>query len=106
VKFAKVTALLSAVWTILCGAVIIGWQVFFGGTDAYRLSSIVEHLKSNDADIYVTASFNTSAELTIKQAIAQRVLEIPAFVPLLLGAALLLIFYRWLAVIEKKASKS
>ena len=106
VKFAKMTALFSAVWTVLCTATLIGWQAFSGVTDAYRLSSIVDRLKSNDNGVYSTASLNTSAGLTIKQQIADWLLEIPAIVPLLVVAAMLLAFHRWLAVIENEVSKN
>jgi hypothetical protein len=109
VKFAKITALLSAVWTILCAAIIVGLQVTSlirnGVWDAYQLSSIIKSLKSGQNITYVTASSDRFAmDLTIKQVMADWFLEIPAIVPLLIVAALLLGFYLRLAVIEKEAS--
>jgi len=101
------TALFSAVWTGLCAATLAGWQASSGVSDAYRLSSIIEAVKSNHNSIYDTASADTvETELTIPQVIVQWLLEIPSIVPLLVVAAILLAFYRWLAVIEKEASQN
>ena len=103
VQFAKITALLSAVWTILCAALIIGLQVFSGEWNAYRLSSVIESLKRDQNSVYVTASSNKSeTEWTI----ADWLLELPAIVPLLIIAALLLAFYLRLAVLAKEAPKN
>ena len=110
-KFAKVTALLSAVWTILCAVMIVGMQVTSwlgnGVWDTYRLSSILKKLKSDQNITYVTASAHKfETELTIKQVIADWLLGIPAIVPLLIVAALYLAFYLRLAAIEKEASEN
>jgi|ERR1700730_14874499 len=111
VKFAKMTVLLSAGWTILCAATIVVMQVTFwirnGVWDTYRLSSILKNLKSDQSSKYVTASADKfGTELTIKQVIADWLLGIPAIVPLLIVAALHLAFYLRLAAIEKEASKN
>ena len=102
VKLTKVTALLSAGWTILCAVMIIGWQVSSGVEDSSRLSSIVKILKSDQKSTYVTAnSTEYTGALTTNQVMIDWLLQIPALVPLVIVAALLLLFYRRLAVIEK-----
>jgi hypothetical protein len=106
VKFAKMTALLSAGWTILCAATIVVMQVTSwirnGVWDTYRLSSILKNLKGNHDTTYVTASADKfGTELTIKQGIADWLLGMPAILPLLIVAALHLAFYLRLAAIEK-----
>jgi hypothetical protein len=104
-KFTKLIALLSAAWTALCGAMIIVWQASSGAGDVYRLSSVIEAVKRNP--VYVAASSNElETESTIGQEITDWLLALPAIVPLLMAAALLLSFYRWLAVVEKEASKN
>src|ERR1700730_16091291 len=86
VKFAKMTALLSAGWTILCAATIVVMQVTSwirnGVWDTYRLSSILKNLKSDQNIKYVTAGVDKfETELTIKQLLADSLLDIPAVVP-------------------------
>src|ERR1700730_12093478 len=109
-KFAKMTALLSAGWTILCAVTIIVMQVTYGirnGVwDTYRVSSILKNLKSDQNIKYVTAGADKfETELPVKQVLADWLLEIPAIVPLLIAAALLLTLYLQLAVIEKETSQ-
>jgi hypothetical protein len=107
VKFAKITALLSAAWTILCAVMIVGFQaaswIRNGVWDGYRLSSVLKSLKGDQNITYVTASADKfDAELTTKQAIADWLLGIPAIVPLLIVAALHLAFYLGLGSSKKK----
>jgi hypothetical protein len=102
VKFAKVAALLSAVWTILCAALLAGSSIIHtGAVAAYRVSSVVQLLKGSSPEVFVTASVSKT-EWTPGQALTSWLLELPAIVPLLLMAALLVFFYRWLVAIEKQ----
>ena len=94
VRFARLTALIFAGWTILWAALLAGWWVWSG--DAYPVSSIVQLLSPDRT--YVTASFSG----TLKEALIDWLLDVPAIVPLLMAAALLVMFYRWLAVIDKR----
>jgi hypothetical protein len=104
VKLAKLTTLLSGVLTILCAVMIAGLQIISwiraGVWDTYLLSSVIRALQGDT--VYVTASINKT-ELTIKQAIVDWLLGIPAIVPLLVVAALHLAFYLYLAAVEKEA---
>ena len=104
VRFAKTTALLSAVWTILCAVLIVGWQVVSwlqnGVWEPYSLSSIIKGLQGNQDITYATASANKS----VTGGITDWLLEIPAILPFLIASTLLLTFYTWLATIEKKNS--
>ena len=97
VRFARLTALICAGWAILCAALLAGWWVWSG--DAYPVSSIVQLLSPDRT--YVTASFSET-EWTLKEALIDWLLDVPAIVPLLMAAALLVIFYRWLSVIDKR----
>ncbi len=111
VRYAKITALLSAVWTILCAVLIVGWQVTSwlqnGVWDAYPLSSVIKSLENDQAVSYVTASSDKfETKLMDKQVMADWLLEIPAIVALLIASALLLAFYMRLTVIEKNSSKN
>jgi hypothetical protein len=105
VKLAKLTTLLSGVLTILCAVMIAGLQITSwiraGVWDTYLLSSVIRALQGDT--VYVTASINKT-ELTIKQAIVDWLLGIPAIVPLLVVTALHLAFYLYLAAVEKEAS--
>jgi hypothetical protein len=101
VRFAKITALLSAVWTTTCAAMIVWRQVLYGEMDTYTLSSIVSSINGGQHR-YVTASSDKfEAELTFKEVAADWLLAIPTIVPLLIVAALLLAFYLRLAILEK-----
>jgi len=108
VKLVKLTTLLSGVLTILCAVMIAGLQISSwirnGVWDLYRLSSVIRSLQGEHNTVYVTASDN-EIELTIKQAMVDWLLGIPAIVPLLVITALHLAFYLYLAAIEKEASR-
>jgi hypothetical protein len=90
-RFTKATTLFSAAWTMVCAVFVIGLQIASwlknGVWDAYPIST------------YVMAS---SDELINNQVLANWLLRIPAIVPLLVGAALLVAFYMLITVIEKK----
>jgi hypothetical protein len=97
VRFARLAALISAGWTFLCAALLAGWWAWSG--DAYPVSSIVQLLSPDRT--YVTAGFGET-DWTLKEAVIDWLLAVPAIVPLLVALALLVIFYRWLAVIDKR----
>jgi hypothetical protein len=76
---------------------LAGWWAWSG--DAYPMSSIVQLLSPDRT--YVTAGFG-GTEWTLKEALIDWLLDVPAIVSLLVALALLVIFYRWLAVIDKR----
>jgi hypothetical protein len=109
-RFAKLTALFAGALTILCAAMIVGWQVTFwiqnGEWNAYPISSVINGLHSDGNTTYITASLKkVESGSSIKQAMTDWLLEIPAIVPLLIVASLLLVFYLKLSAIENAASK-
>jgi hypothetical protein len=97
VRFARLTALISAGWTFLCAALLAGWWVWSG--DDYPVSSVVQLL--NPDRTYVTASFSET-EWTPRESLIDWLLDLPAIVPLLMAAALLVLLYRRLTVIDKR----
>jgi hypothetical protein len=102
VKFVRLIVIVSTVLTIFCAVVIFGGQVVSwtktGVWEAYPLSAIVEGLKNEPADVYVTASsVNFQSELTIREAIVDWILGIPTTAILLVVAALHLVFYLYLS---------
>jgi hypothetical protein len=110
VKLARITAIISAVLTILCAALIFGLQVASwtrtGVWDAYLLSSVVKSLKTDQVDVYFTASSDKfQTKLTNTQVIVDWFLRIPTTAILLVVAALHFVFYLYLTVIEKEARK-
>ena len=97
IRSARLAALICAGWTVLCAALLAGWWVWSG--DAYPTSSIVQLLSPDRT--YVTASFSET-EWTLKEALIDWLLDLPVIVPLLTTAALLVVLYRWLTVIDKR----
>jgi hypothetical protein len=98
VRFTKTTALISALWTILCSVLLAGrqgiswWREGLGSP--YSLAALIK----GDREItYTTASYT-------EKGILDWVLDLPAIVPLLMAATLLLALYSWLATIEKQTS--
>ena len=110
VKLARLTASISAVLTILCAALVFGLQVTSwnrtGVWEAYPLSSAIKSLKGDRADVYFTASSGKfQTELTNRQVLVDWLLGIPTVALLLAVAALHIVFYLYLAVIEQEATK-
>src|SRR5262245_41049958 len=106
-KFARATALLSAAWTILIAVLLVGRQVssWFqtGDWEEYPLSWAINDLKRTQDSTYTTASANGDAtELTTAQEMLGWLLDIPAVVPLLVAAALLLVLYVRLATFGQR----
>jgi len=95
VKLAKLTALISAVWTVVCAA-FLGW-ISLGAAETYRVSSVAR-LFNGTAHGYVLSSLphKTSADTHRS---GDWLLDLPATVPLLIVAALLLVLYLGLAII-------
>jgi hypothetical protein len=106
-RSAKIAALLSAVWTILCAVLLIGSQVttwlHTGAWDAYPISSAINNLKNDGVNTYVTAS-SDKPELTSTQVMVDWLLEIPTIVALLIALSSLLAFYRLVKIIESNRS--
>ena len=88
-----------------CAVLIVGWQVIYwihdGVWNVWSVSYVFTSLESNRRVTYVTAS---SDKLDAHQGVVDFLLEIPAIVPLLIAAALLLAFYLRLTIIEKRDS--
>jgi hypothetical protein len=72
---------LSGALTIFCALLVVGLQVASwkktGVWNPYPLSSVIESIKDDSADIYVTASAGPAVEVTIKQALIEWVLGSP-----------------------------
>jgi hypothetical protein len=98
VKLAKLTTLISAVWTVVCAA-LLGW-ISSGAAETYRVSSVARLLKGT-ANSYVLSSLpnKTSADT---HRLGDWLLDLPATVPLLIVAALLVVLYLGLAMIERR----
>src|ERR1700730_7636501 len=99
VKSAKLIVTLSTGLTILCAVMVVGLQFASwkrnGVWNPYRFSSVVESIKGDREDTYVTASVDRQpAEMTIKQSLIEWVLGIPVLT--LLVVAVLLHFALYL----------
>jgi hypothetical protein len=109
IRFAKAVALVADAWTILCAALIVGWQmvVFLreGSWPALPLSFVFNTLIYPRDAVYSTASIEKIETDHLKN-LAESLLQIPFIVPLLLGAALVTAFYLWLSRIEKSYSQN
>jgi len=111
VKVAKSIALLSSAWTLLCAGLIVGRQaiswIWTGVSQDYHLSSVIKMLKGEPAAIYVTASTDGGLKPapTIIHAMVNWLLDIPVVFPLLLAAALLAVFHRWLVTVENELAR-
>jgi len=98
VRLTKTIALISALWTILCSVLLVGSQVTFwlrdGLWNSYPLAAIIK----GDREITYTTSSYTD------KGFVDWFLDIPAIVPLLIAATVLLALYSWLAGIEQQSS--
>jgi hypothetical protein len=101
VKFAKLAALLSAAWTLLCAAIVTGLPIS-DGAEVYRVSTIVRLMRGSTGGYFTTSLSEARAEWTLGQSVATWLLGLPVVAPLLFVAVLLFIFYRWLAVLESQ----
>ena len=107
IRWAKVTALVAATWTISYVFLIVSWQIsnFVRESDwpAVSIKFVLKELGSNRAAIYETAATRGIGGSRMS---FDKLLELPAIVPLLFVAALLTAFYLWLSHIEKQYPKS
>jgi len=103
-RFAKLIVLISDVSTILCAALIVGWQAIVSVRDgrwqALPLSLIVTPRHSSD-EIYSTASIEGSRGINP----VDTLLQVPIIFPLILAAAFLTAFYLWLSDVEKQLAE-
>ena len=109
VKSAKLIAVLSIGLTILCAVAVAGLQAASwkrtGVWNSYSLSTVIEAIKSDRVDTYVTASVGRqSSELTTKPTLIEWLLEMPVLTLLTLAMLLLVALYLYLTALEKEAS--
>jgi hypothetical protein len=98
IRFTKTTALISFLWTLFCAVLLLGWQVAIWFREGIWHSYTVAALVKADPEVtYTTSSY--TAQTTI-----EKLLEIPAIIPLLIVAALLRAFYGWVAALENDSS--
>jgi hypothetical protein len=91
-------ALFSALWTTFCAALLVGWQITRWLREGVWHSDTVAAIIKGDPQVtYSTASYTEAG-------ILEKVLEIPAIVPLMLAVILLLAFRSWVAGIETESS--
>jgi hypothetical protein len=101
VRLAKALALVAIAWTSVYATLIVGWQIrgFFATQHwpTLPLSYVVYKIEHEQDATYTTASFfepDTSA--------AEALLRVPVVAILLFAAALLILFYLWLARAETR----
>jgi hypothetical protein len=104
-KSAKLLVTLSGALTIFCALLVVGLQIASwkktGVWNPYPLSSVIESIKDDGADIYVTASVGTPADETIRPALIEWVLGIPAIVLLMAAAVMHFALYLYITRLEK-----
>jgi hypothetical protein len=103
IKFAKVTVLASAVWTVFCASSIFSWQFVswlrYGAWDGFSISSLV----TASQPLYETASADQiRPQRILFPAVIDWMLGLPAILPLVIAAALLFAFYARLTTMEKQ----
>ena len=107
IRWAKITALVATIWTISYVILIVGWQIsgFVRESDwpAMSVKFVLKELGSSRTAIYETAATRGIGGSYMS---FDKLLELPAIVPLLLVAALLTAFYLWLSHIEKQYPKN
>jgi hypothetical protein len=98
IRLVKTTVLISALWTLCCAILLIGLQVRAWWRDGIWNSYSILALIKGDPDVtYTTASYT-------EPTIVDRLLEIPAIVPLIIVATFFRALHGWLAEIEKRSS--
>ena len=100
IRCAKVMVLIADIWTLVCAALIVGWQTIIflreGSWQALPLSLVFGTPKI-DSEVYSTGSINS---------FAAALLELPMILLVLLAAAFLTAFYGWLYDNEKRLAKT
>ena len=108
IRFAKIAALGSAILTVSYAILLLGWQTYTflseGDWPAVPVKFALNKLKNGHGVIYETARTRGIAGNQFTDA-SDALLQIPAIVPLLFAAVLLIVFYLWLSHIEKEYSE-
>lgn len=109
IRFAKMTALVADIWTILYAVLIVGWQITSflreGSWPALPLASVINKLELSGGAIHTTASIGKIQRGQLEY-VTDAMRSVPAIVLLLLAAALLTAFYLWLTDMEKRYSRN
>ena len=106
IRLIKTTVSVAVAGTIIELILIAGWQTRAFLADRHwstlAISSILRG--TNGSEMYSTAAFNKIGSNDPSN-LADALLQVPLFVPLLLGAILLIAFYSWLSKTETRYSK-
>jgi hypothetical protein len=95
IRLTKTAALISALWTVFCAALLFGWQaVVWLKQGVWRSYTVASLIRGDPEVTYTTASYDSNQLL-------EDFLELPAIIPLLVAAILLLAFQSWMASIQK-----
>jgi hypothetical protein len=74
IRFTTTTALIAALWTIFCTALLVGWQVaVWLKAGVWHSYTVAELIKGDPEVTYTTASYTNEGML-------EKLLEIPAIV--------------------------
>ena len=98
-------ALIADLWTIAYVFLIVGWQINIflkeGSWPALSVKSALNTLGRDRHAIYATAQIRGDEANHLSNAV-DALLQVPVIVPLLLAAALLTAFYKWLKAVERR----
>jgi hypothetical protein len=98
-------ALIADLWTIAYVFLIVGWQISLflkrGSWPALSVKSTLNMLGYYHHVIFGTAQIRGDEGSHLSNAV-DALLQVPVIVPLLLAAALLTAFYKWLNDIERR----
>ena len=98
-------ALIADLWTIAYVFLLVSWQISFflkeGSWPALSVKSALTTLGRDRHVIYATAQTRGDEGNHLSNAV-DALLQVPAIVPLLLAAALLTAFYKWLKDVERR----
>ena len=101
---ARITALLSAIWTALVAAFVLSWQglslIKTGEWDPFTISRVLDLAAIEYPRVYVIASSPDSEDTS--HDMIRWLLDLPASGFLFLVAAILLAFSMWVSSIEKQ----
>ena len=98
-------ALIADLWTIAYVFLLVSWQISIflkeGSWPALSAKSALTTLGRDRHVIYATAQTRGDEGSHLSNAV-DALLQVPAIVPLLLAAALLTAFYKWLKDVERR----
>ena len=98
-------ALIADLWTFAYVFLIVGWQINIflkkGSWPTLSAKSALNTLGQGHHVIYATAQTRGDEGNHLSNAV-DALLQVPAIVPLLLAAALLTTFYKWLKDVERR----